>query len=223
MARQPGQQTLREADGLGQRGTRTTSREEVHSIFQNNKGLFSARHARLRGEEDRAGARVGRQEMGRRWSRRRVPASTPTGSRCASRRTSSKLRDDHATEDVKRIEKPSRATRFATTRWATSTRFSRTSRAASAKPKFPPPKGAVELPHRAARRFHRPAPRRPGAGRLYTDASNSFRQLSALRRWPTRWLSAVGATSLAMRDMFFGGVLGHLGVIPGLAALPGVV
>lgn len=58
----------------------------------------------------------------------------------------------------------------------------------------------------------------PGSGRQYTDASNSFRQLSALQEMADTMAKRSGRnSSLAMRDMFFGGVLGHLGVIPGLA------
>lgn len=199
------------------------TREEVHSIFQNNKGLFSPldTHASVAKKAAQAREWAG-QEMGAALEQAQGARFNPDRLEVRiEKNILEKLRDDpHAAEDVKRIEKLIEGYKIRDHSLADIHEIQSNIQSYIGQAEIPASKKVLssfrtELRDELIDQLHEAA---PGAGRLYTDASNSFRQLSALQEMADTMAKRSGRnSSLAMRDMFFGGVLGHLGVIPGLA------
>ena len=199
------------------------TREEVHSIFQNNKGLFSPldTHASVAKKAAQAREWAG-QEMGAALKEGQGNWFNPDRFEVrVEKNLTDKLRNDpHATEDVKRIEKliegyKNRAHTFEDIHEIQSNIQSRIGQAEVPASKKILSEFRTELVDELIDQLHDVA---PNASRQYADARNSFRQLSALREMADTMAKRSGRnSSLAMRDMFFGGVLGRLGVIAGLA------
>ena len=199
------------------------TREEVHSIFQNNKGLFSPldTHASVAKKAAQAREWAG-QEMGAALEQAQGARFNPDRLEVRiEKNILEKLRDDpHAAEDVKRIEKLIEGYKIRDHSLGDIHEIQSNIQSRIGQADVPASKKVLsnfrtELRDELIDQLHEAA---PGAGRQYTDASNSFRQLSALQEMADTMAKRSGRnSSLAMRDMFFGGVLGHLGVIPGLA------